>query len=220
MGQDTIRVEGNFGITGIINNPSIGNKTSILQSDFSHSIGYKKTNYLLSGDYKLSYSNAKKTQDDASLLIQPKLILNKWNIFSFLQLVKAYSRKLDIRYESAIGTGYHLYKSTTFNLGLSYAILYDQSSYNDDSVSTRIFRHSIRLKVFGCHDKFEYFGELYFQPKIGDNSSYNYRERIELKCHISKYLSVVVIYTESYESFIVYGNNLVSNLTFGVKINY
>jgi len=227
FGQDTLKVKrdsierrGVIILAGIVNNPNVGNKQTILKGDLLNYLKYKRTDYTIEGNYLLSYSNNKKIQEDGSLLLQPRLFYEDWNSFTFLQFIKSYARKLDIRYEAAIGGGRSLYKSKPLNISASYAVLYDYSVYNNDSVTTKYLRHSFKTKFFGNFERIGYYVEFYFQPRMDDWSSYNHRAKVNLDCFITKRLSVTVNYVDTYETFIVYGNHLVSSLTFGVKINY
>jgi hypothetical protein len=225
---DTFRVDPNhvekrssIGLSGISNNPGVGYRQIILQGDFSNYIKYKNKDYLLRGNYITSFTGSKRIQDDGSLFIQPRMFYNHWNIFAFEQVSKAYSRRLDIRYETALGGGRYIYKSLIYTLTGSYAVLYDYTNYNRDSlITTKIVRHSARIQMFGTIDRVYYFFEIYYPPKLNEVSYYNYRNKVELRYSISKFLSFTTIYTSSYESYIVYGNHLVSNLTFGLRVNY
>ena len=217
---DTLKRNGSFGLTGIVNNPNVGNKQIILQSSLLNYLKYKRSDYTLDGNYLRSYSAGKKIQDDGSILIQPRLVYQDWNSFVFSQIIKAYSRKLDIRYEFEIGGGRAIYRSRSFSFLISYAILYDKSTYNNDSLSTKTVRNSFKVKFLGDFDRISYLVVFYYQPNMNDWSQYNYRTKIEINYYLSRRIFISAIYNDSYESFIVYGNHLVSNLTFGLKVHY
>ena len=225
---DSVKRSGSVSLTGASISPGVGSKVVVVQAGVSNYLKYKNTDYTLDGTY-LSARAVTKTSpekvNDGSLILQPRLLFNDWNIFAFSQVSKAYTRNLNFRYESAIGGGKFIYKSTPFSIATSYAVLYDYSNYSEEIPGTSVdtkswYRHSARVKVLGKIDRVSYFAEFYYQPELNKLSSYNYRYKLEAKSYITKKLSMNILYNNSYETVVVNGNHTVSNLTFGLSIDY
>jgi hypothetical protein len=219
LGQNDLKQTGELTVSGMATN--VGNRAqSVFNYNFTHNIKYKKGDVNLSSNYTLSYQSKIKFQDDITFRIQPRVITRDWSLFTFSQYTRAYSRKLDSRLEAGFGGGHNIIKRDWFTLTGSYAILFDGSDYSDGS-EIRAVRHSPRIQFFGKVKNFSFFTEAFYQPKISDLKSYNYRNTIEIKYSINDKLSLTSTYKRSYETYNIKNlNGLIENFTIGTTLSY
>jgi len=219
IGTYSQKNSGSISLTGMFTDASSG-KQSMYGGTFSDNFKKGLIDFGFNTQYQLSYANNKKTQDDGSIIIQPRLVHNNWSVFTMVQWSKAFTRNLSNRWIYGTGGGFYVFKSPVISMTLSYGIIYVKSYYTNN-INNENLRHSPRIQFSGNIQKLNYFAEGYYQPLISDLSSYNYNNKIQLTYPLTNVLSFTSTYTKSYESFsIISTNNNVSNFSFGLSYKY
>jgi hypothetical protein len=219
LAQDTVIHKGKFNLTGMLMNVN-GQSQSVFNYDFNHNVKYKKYDVTFSSNWMLSYKDGTKTQDDNSVRLQPRFVANNWSLFTFGQVSRAFSRKLDNRVEAGFGGGHNIIKGKWYTITGSYAIMYDNSNYANGS-EIKALRHSPRLQFFGDIKNVSFFTEGFFQPMTDNLDNYNYRTTVEIKYNVNKKLSLISSYKRWYETYNVMGTKgLIENFTIGTTFSY
>ena len=100
--QDTIKTKFTFDLTGSVSQANDNKQDNILLSSFS-SVGWKKFETGLSTSYQMMTNNNTQLINDFVLRVQPRIIDDKYSIFSFGQISSLYSKKVNQRVEAGVG---------------------------------------------------------------------------------------------------------------------
>ena len=102
--QDTIKTKFTFDLTGSVSQANDNKQDNILLNSFS-SVGWKKFETGLSTSYQMMTNNNTQLINDFVLRVQPRVIDDKYSIFSFGQISSLYSKKVNQRVEAGVGYG-------------------------------------------------------------------------------------------------------------------
>jgi len=215
----TISLNGNYvninsGAQSILNASVLHNVTTKLKNDsefdFTTNINYNN----------IIKNNSTILSNDIIFRINPRIIHKKWSIFNYEQVSSLYSRKIDLRIESAIGGGIYWLNTDLIQGTIAYSTIVSTTHYNNDIVINAI-RHSPRVQLFFKYKNINSSIEMYYQPMISDNNNYNYNYTAKLSVPVNKSLSINLMDIMTYESFTIAGtSNSNSNLSLGITYHY
>lgn len=214
--NDTIKSTYIFNLTGVVNTVNGSNKT-IITSNASNTIKWRKFESGTNTDYQLISDNGKNAVNDFTIRIQPRIVQPSFSVFSFAQLSSLESKKITHRFEGGIGGGKNLFKTKYLESTISYGILYFDNSYQDLTVR-KGFRHSPRFQAFGKADQYKigYFYEIYYQPTTKDMSDYILRSKASVGFDLNKKVTINLVYVTWYETYFITGSmNDIKTFTFG-----
>ncbi len=216
LSQDTIRSTYRFDLTGVVNSVN-GSTRTIVTTSAQNSIKWGRFESTVNTDYQLISDNGVNSINDFSLRIQPRIIGDKYSIFSFGQMSSLESKKITQRFEGGLGGGVTLLRRKTIESTLSYGVLYYNNSFQDQS-QRKGFRHSPRIQIFGKIESYRinYSVEGFYQPSIQDNKDYIFRSKSTLGFELNKKFTISGTYSVWFESFYVVGSrNDIRTLTIG-----
>lgn len=214
--NDTIKSTYIFNLTGVVNTVNGSNKT-IITSNASNTIKWRKFESGTNTDYQLISDNGKNAVNDFTIRIQPRIVQPSFSVFSFAQLSSLESKKITHRFEGGIGGGKNLFKTKYLESTISYGILYFDNSYQD-LTARKGFRHSPRFQAFGKADQYKigYFYEIYYQPTTKDMSDYILRSKASVGFDLNKKVTINLVYVTWYETYFITGSmNDIKTFTFG-----
>lgn len=216
--SDTVKSTYAFSLTGVLNNVNGSNRT-IITSNASNTIKWKKFESGTNTDYQLISDNGKNAVNDFTIRFQPRIVESKFSIFSFAQLSSLESKKITHRFEGGIGGGKTLFKSKYLESTISYGFLYFDNSYQD-LTERKGFRHSPRFQIFGKAEQYKvaYSYEIYYQPSTKDLLDYILRSKASVGFDLNKKITINMTYVTWYETYFITGSmNDIKTFTFGTS---
>lgn len=219
LGQDTTRHKANIALSGSFSDINGQSQTSALVNN-TYSITRKNVENQTVLKWLYAIENGTVIINDFTIRIQPRYLKKNWSAFAYHQFSSLLSRKIETRYELALGAGRYLIKSTNFYSTLSYASIYVDTKYRTGLNITSI-RHSIRGQIGGNIKRVMYTAEAFYQPSIEDRLNYNYSYDIRISVPIVKRLAFNVNSYGNFEAFNLKGvSNTNDILSLGLTYNY
>ena len=219
MSQDSLIRKGGISIQGNVTNIN-DNKQTIINSSVSYDVRMGHKDLLSYITYTNVIKNDVKLSDDIVFRVQPRWINENSSFFNYEQVSRLYSRKIDYRFESALGGGFFLLKKDLIKVTFSYGVIYSNTKYVDDTF-IETFRHSPRLQIFGNFKKVSLFVEGLYQPSFKSVDNYNYNWIIKLMTPLTNKLYFSINSIRTFESYVYTGTaQLNNNLTFGVEYKF
>lgn len=144
----------------------------------------------------------------------------KTYVFGLGALETSNLRRIDLRQMAGAGIGYRVLRSTTQDLSLTNAILYESTNFVETPTVTTI-RNSFRIK--GKHsflsDKFRFNHLTFIQPALNDFSNVRWNTILSAELPLNKWVTLRTSFENSYESVVEVGRKRNdSRITFGVSI--
>lgn len=205
-----------FSLTGIFN--SVNNRArTTLTMNAKNSIQWKKFESSVSTEYQLVTDDQINSVNDFTVRLQPRIVDEKYSIFSFGQLSSLESKKISQRLEGGIGGGRNFFQTDFFKSNISYALLYYKNNFQD-LTNRNGLRHSPRITIWGDFKKYKlsYQFETFYQPSTSDIKDFIYRSRFVTAFKISDKFSISINYFSWFESyFVTDARNDVKTLTVG-----
>ena len=158
--------------------------------------------------------------NDFVLRVQPRVIDEKYSIFSFGQISSLFSKKVNQRVEAGAGYGRTVFKRKLLEGTFSLGTLYFNNDYTD-LTNRKGLRLSPRIQLFGKNEKYKisYSFEGFYQPNLLDKKDYITNTKTTFLFDINKKFSIKVNYLTSFESFIITGaQNDIKNFTMGFNL--
>jgi hypothetical protein len=157
VGQDTLKLSLDNSISGMYTTQNNINTTNLTYSG-NNTIFYNKFQLNTTSNYQLGYSLKSLTNNE----FLEKTNISRNSLFFSHIYTSSLSRK--IISDNSIGFGYsHKWNISKFILGLSYALLYQNTNYST-KLDLLITRHSARFKLRYTGSIVSFMTELYFQP--------------------------------------------------------
>lgn len=216
LSQDTIRSTYRFDLTGVVNSVN-GSKRTIVTTSAQNSVKWKKFESTVITDYQLISDNGVNAINDFSLRIQPRVIGDRYSIFSFGQMSSLESKKITQRFEGGIGGGRTIIRRKGIESTFSYGILYYNNNFQDLS-QREGFRHSPRIQIFGRSESYRinYLVEAFYQPSFSDDQDFIFRSKSTVGFELNKKFTISGTYTAWFESVYAVGSrNDIRTLTIG-----
>ena len=217
---DTIKTKFTFDLTGSVSQANDNKQDNILLSSFS-SVGWKKFETGLSTSYQMMTNNNTQLINDFVLRVQPRVIDEKYSIFSFGQISSLYSKKVNQRVEAGVGYGRTIFKRKLLESTFSLGTLYFNNDYSD-LTNRKGLRLSPRIQLFGKNEKYKisYSFEGFYQPNLWDKNDYITNTKTTFLFDLNKKFSIKMNYSTSFESFIITGaRNDIKNFTMGFNLS-
>jgi hypothetical protein len=159
--------------------------------------------------------------NDFVLRVQPRVIDDKYSIFSFGQISSLYSKKVNQRVEAGVGYGRTIFKRKLLESTFSLGTLYFNNDYSD-LTNRKGLRLSPRIQLFGKNEKYKisYSFEGFYQPNLWDKNDYITNTKTTFLFDLNKKFSIKMNYSTSFESFIITGaRNDIKNFTMGFNLS-
>lgn len=213
--QDTIRDTVKFSLDNNINGAytKYNNNSNIVNIGFvgDNSVSYKKFRLATTTNYALSFKD----------IITANEFVEKTNVGYenfFLSHVYTNSFVRSIKKDNSFGIGYgHKFKISKVDLGLSYAILYQRTSYLNNTY-IEIERNSFRVKIKYDSDFVGFFTEMYYQPSFKSMKNYIIYGNVKLVFLPKKKLNFILQDAINYIS--TSEVRMLHNLAFGVGYTF
>ncbi len=219
IGQDTTRHRATIMLNGSFSNINGQSQISIGANN-SYAFTRKHVENLILTKYLYVLENQSVIINDVTVRIQPRYMKKSWSAFAYHQFSSILSRKIDTRYEAALGGGRYIVKKPNFYSTLSYASIYIDTKYATGLNITNI-RHSVRAQFGGNIKRVTYTMECFYQPMMQEVSNYNYSYDIKVLVPIVKRLSFNVNSYGNYETFNLKGVSSSNDiLSVGLSYNY
>lgn len=217
--NDTIKSTYKVDLTGVVNEVNGQNRTT-LSFNLSNSIKWKKFESTIGTDYQLLSTNGTNAVNDFTVKLQPKIVDQKYSIFSFGQLSSLESKKITSRFEGGVGGGFTMFKFKALEGTASYGALYYNNNFSDFT-QRKGFRHSPRAQIFGKYDpyKISYYFETFYQPAFESTQDYILRTKSTIGFDLNKKFTISLQYVTWFESYFVLGAiNDVKTFTVGTTL--
>lgn len=219
FGQDTTRHKATIMLNGSFSNINGQSQTSALVNN-SYSITRKNLENQILLKYLYASENGAVVINDFTIRVQPRYLKKSWSAFAYHQFSSLLSRRIETRYELALGTGRYLIKYSNFYSTLSYASIYVDTKYTTGLNITSI-RHSLRAQFGGNIKHVTYTAEGFYQPAFDDILNYNYSYDIKVSVPIVKRLSFNMNSYGNFETFNLKGVSSTNDiLSLGLTYNY
>jgi hypothetical protein len=219
LGQDTTSHKASIMLNGSFSDIN-GQSQIAANVNNSYTITRKHVENLTLLKYLYVLENGTVIINDLTLRVQPRYLKKNWSVFAYHQFSSILSRKIDARYEFALGGGRYLIKKKDFYSTLSYATIYVNTRYKSN-LDIASLRHSGRVQVGGNIGRITYALEAFYQPTFQDFDNYNYMYDLKVSVPIVKRLSFNVNSYGNYESFNLKGvSNSNDILSLGFIYNY
>lgn len=220
LAQDSIRHKASVALNGSFSNINGQSQTSV---NVNNSYILTKNNLENSSLLKYLYAieNGHTVINDIIIRVQPRYLKKNWSAFAYHQFSSILSRKINTRYELALGGGRFLIKKDKFYSTLSYATIYVDTKYASDLNITSI-RHSTRIQFGGnIGNRITYTAEAFYQPAVQDFDNYNYSYDLKIIIPVVKKLAFNINSYGNFESFNLKGVNSSNDiLNLGLIYNY
>ena len=138
--NDTIQTSYKVDLTGVLNQVN-GLTRTTLNFNALNTVKWKKFESSVSTDYQLVSNDGTNAVNDFTVRLQPKIVDEKYSVFSFGQLSSLESKRITQRFEGGLGGGITAYKKDkVLQINLSYATLYYNNNFQD-LTNRNGFRH-------------------------------------------------------------------------------
>lgn len=219
LAQDSTRHKASIMLNGNFSNIN-GQSATTANLNNSYVITKNNIENLTLVKYLYVVENGKTVINDISVKLQPRYLKKHWSAFVYHQFSSVFSRKINTRYEIALGGGRFLINKNNFYSTLSYATIYIDTKYATGLNVTSI-RHSSRIQVGGNINRITYTMEVFYQPTFQDFDNYNYNYDLKIIVPVVKKLSLNINSYGNYESFNLKGISSSNDiLSLGLIYNY
>ena len=170
-----------------------------------NTVKWKKFESSVSTDYQLVSNDGTNAVNDFTVRLQPKIVDEKYSVFSFGQLSSLESKRITQRFEGGLGGGITAYKKDkVLQINLSYATLYYNNNFQD-LTNRNGFRHSPRIQIYGKNEKskLSYATEMFYQPTFLDLNDYILRTKSSVGFDLNKKFTITLIYNTWFESYFI-----------------
>lgn len=212
--QDTIRDTVKVSLDNNINGAYTKyNNSNIVNIGFvgDNSLSYKKFKLTTTSNYALSFKN----------IITANEFVEKTNVGygnEFLSHIYTNSFVRSIKNDNSFGIGYgHKFKISKVDLGLSYAILYQRTSYLNNTY-IEVERSSFRGKIKYNGNLVGFSTEMYYQPSFKSMKNYIIYGNVKLVFLPKKKLNFILQDAINYIS--TSKVKMLHNLAFGVGYTF
>lgn len=201
-----------------------GQEQFLLNASFLHNIKKAVKTSTFEITSTANYTNMNKNgvtySDDLILKVNPRLVHKNWSVFNYEQVSSIYSRKINLRIETAFGGGTYWVNHPHFQGTIAYSVMGSETSYVNGFIVDAL-RHSPRFQIMGQYKVFTYSFEAFYQPLMNDWSNYNYNHTTKVSWPIWGKLAMNLAHVKTYESFTITGSsNVNSNLSVGMTFHY
>jgi len=176
---------------------------------------YRIDNLLI---YSTIHKDGKQISNELVYRLQFRIVRERWSSFAYQQTSILYSRHINLRSETALGTGTYLYRDSNFYGTASYALLYSNTIFQGGR-SFMVLRNSLRLQSQNRLGRASLFLEAYYQPAVNDLGDRNYSWMGKLSTPITDKLAVNLSSVGSYEQ-VVYPGTAHFNEAMLVGVSY
>jgi hypothetical protein len=202
--NDTIQTSYKVDLTGVLNQVN-GLTRTTLNFNALNTVKWKKFESSVSTDYQLVSNDGTNAVNDFTVRLQPKIVDEKYSVFSFGQLSSLESKRITQRFEGGLGGGITAYKKDkVLQINLSYATLYYNNNFQD-LTNRNGFRHSPRIQIYGKNEKskLSYATEMFYQPTFLDLNDYILRTKSSVGFDLNKKFTITLIYNTWFESYFI-----------------
>jgi hypothetical protein len=202
--NDTIQTSYKVDLTGVLNQVN-GLTRTTLNFNALNTVKWKKFESSVSTDYQLVSNDGTNAVNDFTVRLQPKIVDEKYSVFSFGQLSSLESKRITQRFEGGLGGGITAYKKDkVLQINLSYATLYYNNNFQD-LTNRNGFRHSPRIQIYGKNEKskLSYSTEMFYQPTFSDFNDYILRTKSSVGFDLNKKFTITLIYNTWFESYFI-----------------
>lgn len=202
--NDTIQTSYKVDLTGVLNQVN-GSTRTTLNFNALNTVKWKKFESSVSTDYQLVSNDGTNAVNDFTVRLQPKIVDEKYSIFSFGQLSSLESKRITQRFEGGLGGGVTAYKKDKLlQINLSYATLYYNNNFQD-LTNRNGFRHSPRIQIYGKNEKskLSYSTEMFYQPTFSNLNDYILRTKSSVGFDLNKKFTITLLYNTWFESYFI-----------------
>ena len=202
--NDTIQTSYKVDLTGVLNQVN-GLTRTTLNFNALNTVKWKKFESSVSTYYQLVSNDGTNAVNDFTVRLQPKIVDEKYSVFSFGQLSSLESKRITQRFEGGLGGGITAYKKDkVLQINLSYATLYYNNNFQD-LTNRNGFRHSPRIQIYGKNEKskLSYATEMFYQPTFLDLNDYILRTKSSVGFDLNKKFTITLIYNTWFESYFI-----------------
>jgi hypothetical protein len=202
--NDTIQTSYKVDLTGVLNQVN-GSTRTTLNFNALNTVKWKKFESSVSTDYQLVSDDGTNAVNDFTVRLQPKIVDEKYSIFSFGQLSSLESKRITQRFEGGLGGGVTVYKKDKLlQINLSYATLYYNNNFQD-LTNRNGFRHSPRIQIYGKNEKskLSYSTEMFYQPAFSNFNDYILRTKSSVGFDLNKKFTITLLYNTWFESYFI-----------------
>lgn len=202
--NDTIQTSYKVDLTGVLNQVN-GSTRTTLNFNALNTVKWKKFESSVSTDYQLVSNDGTNAVNDFTVRLQPKIVDEKYSIFSFGQLSSLESKRITQRFEGGLGGGIIVYKKDKLlQINLSYATLYYNNNFQD-LTNRNGFRHSPRIQIYGKNEKskLSYSTEMFYQPTFSNLNDYILRTKSSVGFDLNKKFTITLLYNTWFESYFI-----------------
>jgi hypothetical protein len=202
--NDTIQTSYKVDLTGVLNQVN-GSTRTTLNFNALNTVKWKKFESSVSTDYQLVSNDGTNAVNDFTVRLQPKIVDEKYSIFSFGQLSSLESKRITQRFEGGLGGGVTVYKKDKLlQINLSYATLYYNNNFQD-LTNRNGFRHSPRIQIYGKNEKskLSYSTEMFYQPAFSNFNDYILRTKSSVGFDLNKKFTITLLYNTWFESYFI-----------------
>ncbi len=155
-------------LTGVYGTTKTGNQLTLTLGGLN-SVDYKKFGFDYNPTYIIQYSPQLTNNE---YLSRQNLRYNNSKFDAFITHTYNYSFIRGINNDNYIGIGGGIKKEQKdkFKISLSYAVLYQKTSFNNGT-EKEYFRHSLRTRIKWTTEKIQFISEIYFQPSMTEFSN-------------------------------------------------
>ena len=202
--NDTIQTSYKVDLTGVLNQVN-GSTRTTLNFNALNTVKWKKFESSVSTDYQLVSNDGTNAVNDFTVRLQPKIVDEKYSVFSFGQLSSLESKRITQRFEGGLGGGVTAYKKDKLlQINLSYATLYYNNNFQD-LTNRNGFRHSPRIQIYGKNEKskLSYSTEMFYQPTFSNLNDYILRTKSSVGFDLNKKFTITLLYNTWFESYFI-----------------
>ena len=202
--NDTIQTSYKVDLTGVLNQVN-GSTRTTLNFNALNTVKWKKFESSVSTVYQLVSNDGTNAVNDFTVRLQPKIVDEKYSVFSFGQLSSLESKRITQRFEGGLGGGIIAYKKDKLlQINLSYATLYYNNNFQD-LTNRNGFRHSPRIQIYGKNEKskLSYSTEMFYQPTFSNLNDYILRTKSSVGFDLNKKFTITLLYNTWFESYFI-----------------
>lgn len=201
------KLKSSLNITGALSDGNVNRRLINISSDFSHKGDLME--YNLSPQYSYGFQNGELREDDflgifALNVFQKSVVY----ILGFGSAQTSNLRKINFRWESGGGIGFHILRHTRVQFSITQALIYENTDFisqeTNDIETTRLStRFKGNYKLFDQKLKISHV--FFIQPSITDSENFRFSGNLNIQLPLNKFLSFTILLKDTYESVVAEG---------------
>lgn len=213
------KLKTSLNITGALSDGNVNRRLINISSNFAHQGDLME--YNLSPQYSYGIQNGELREDDflgafAFNVFQKRVVY----LLGFGSIQTSNLRKINFRWESGGGVGFHIVRQKQVTFSITQALIYENTDFiseeTDDIETARLStRFKGGYKLFNQKLKINHV--LFVQPSVIDSDNFRFSGNLSIQLPLNRFLSFTILANNTYESVVAEGR---LNNDFNIQVGF